>query len=208
MNVWGRWKCCLCHVINDVPQLFDWDQERNVRADRWSRAELNHAVVEFSAPQEYMARPPQTPVYTFLIDVSHEAIQSGMTAIAAATILESLDRIPNEDNRTKIAFIAFDDSLYFFSLTPGCTDPPIMVVSDLEDIFLPVPTDLLVNLHESREAIESLLQRFSKIFQGSPKTGGAVGPALEAGFKLIVGIVPFCWGLVFLRMCYKAILGW
>ena len=63
-----------------------------------------------------MARPPQPAVYVFLIDVSHSAIQSGMVATATRTILENLDRLPDEDGRTKVAIIAFDVSLYFFSL--------------------------------------------------------------------------------------------
>lgn len=106
-------------MSNEVPQLFDWDQVRNQPGDRWARAELNHGVVEFVAPTEYMVRPPQPAVFVFLIDVSHNAIQSGMVATATRTILENLDRIPNEDNRTKVAFLAFDTSLHFFSL-PVC----------------------------------------------------------------------------------------
>lgn len=50
----NRWKCCMCNIANEVPQLFDWDQEKNQPADRWQRPELNHAVVEFIAPREYM----------------------------------------------------------------------------------------------------------------------------------------------------------
>lgn len=71
------WRCCMCQMSNEVPQLFDWDQARNQPGDRWARPELNHGVVEFIAPTEYMVRPPQPPVYIFLIDVSHGAIQSG-----------------------------------------------------------------------------------------------------------------------------------
>lgn len=67
----------MCNMTNEVPQLFDWDQVRNQPGDRWSRAELNHSVVEFVAPTEYMVRPPQPAVYIFLIDVSHSAVQSG-----------------------------------------------------------------------------------------------------------------------------------
>jgi protein transport protein SEC24 len=115
----NRWKCCMCSMSNEVPQLFDWDQARNQPADRWARAELNHAVVEFIAPTEYMVRPPQPPVYTFLIDVSHSAVQSGMVATAARAILESLDRIPNADARTKVAIIGFDVALHFFSVVVG-----------------------------------------------------------------------------------------
>lgn len=72
-----RWRCCMCNMSNEVPQLFDWDQAHNQPGDRWARAELNHSVVEFVAPTEYMVRPPQPAVYIFLIDVSHSAIQSG-----------------------------------------------------------------------------------------------------------------------------------
>ena len=119
-SLMGRsWRCCMCNMSNEVPQLFDWDQVRNQPGDRWARAELNHSVVEFVAPTEYMIRPPQAAVYVFLIDVSHAAIQSGMVATATRTILENLDRIPNEENRTKVAIIAFDVSLYFFSM-PVC----------------------------------------------------------------------------------------
>jgi protein transport protein SEC24 len=67
----------MCNMSNETPQLFDWDQERNVAADRWQRAELNHAVVEYVAPSEYLVRPPQPPVYAVLLDISHSAVQSG-----------------------------------------------------------------------------------------------------------------------------------
>jgi protein transport protein SEC24 len=34
--------------------MFDWNQEKNEPADRYLRPELNHSVVEFVAPTEYM----------------------------------------------------------------------------------------------------------------------------------------------------------
>lgn len=46
----------MCNLSNEVPQLFDWDQEKGQPADRYQRAELNSAVVEFVAPTEYMVR--------------------------------------------------------------------------------------------------------------------------------------------------------
>ena len=76
-----------------------------------------------------------------------------MVATATRTILENLDRIPDEDERTKIAIICFDVSLYFFSLPPGQADPTMLVVSDVDDVFLPKPTDLLLNLAEARSGI-------------------------------------------------------
>ncbi len=175
----------MCGLSNEVPQLFDWDQAAGKPADRWARKELNHSVVEFIAPTEYMVRPPQPPVYAFIIDVSQSAVQSGMVATAARTILESFDSIPNADKRTKISIIAVSTSLHFFSLPPGATEATMLVMSDLNDVFLPKPVDLLVNLEESRPALESLLGRLSDMFQESHVVGNALGSAMQAAHQLI-----------------------
>lgn len=63
----------------------------------------------------------------------------------------------------------------------------MLVVSDIDDVFLPKPNDLLVNLAESRGALESLLGRVNDMFQENSIVGSAMGPALQAGFKLMVG---------------------
>lgn len=46
---------------------------------------------------------------------------TGMVATAARTLLECLDRLPNEDSRTKICIIGFDTALHFFSLAVRLT---------------------------------------------------------------------------------------
>jgi protein transport protein SEC24 len=62
----------------------------------------------------------------------------------------------------------------------------MLVVSDVDDVFLPKPTDLLVNLAEARQALESLLGRLNDMFQENHTVGSALGPALQAGYKLMV----------------------
>ena len=127
-----------------------------------------------------------------------------MVATATRTILESLDRIPDEDNRTKIAIVCYDVSLYFFSMTvcklyffcfrlsnpilvkADSTETSMLVVSDIEDVFLPKPNDLLVNITECRAALEALLGKIGDMFQDNSIIGSAMGPALQAGFKLMV----------------------
>lgn len=185
----ARWKCCMCNLSNEVPQLFDWNNQTNQPADRWSRAELNHGVVEFVAPQEYMIRAPQPPVYVFVIDVSHQAVQSGMVATAARTILETLDQIPNSDGRTKAGIIAVSDAMHYFALPAGDDkEPSMLVVSDFDDVYLPKPVDLLVNLQEARPAIENTLSRLSDMFKDSTATRSALGPAMQAAHKMIGSI--------------------
>ncbi|EEP80589.1 SEC24 protein [Uncinocarpus reesii 1704] len=183
-----RWRCNMCSLTNDTPQGFDWDTHAQQALDRWQRPELNHAVVEFVAPQEYMVRPPQPLVYLFLIDVSYSSVTSGLLATAARCIKESLDRIPNTDRRTRLGFIAVDSSLHYFTIPRDgseSSDPSMLVVSDLDEPFLPIPGDLLVTLTESRENIEIFLDKLQEMFQNTQNGGSAMGSALRAGHKLI-----------------------
>ncbi|KAM0627317.1 hypothetical protein ACHAPW_007960 [Verticillium nonalfalfae] len=183
-----RWRCNMCQLTNDVPQAFDWDAATQKSTDRWGRHELNYSVVEFVAPQEYMVRPPQPLVYLFLFDVSYASVSTGLLATSARTILDSLNRIPNADRRTRLGFIAVDSSLNYFSIPKDEDengDTSMLVVSDLDEPFLPVPTDLLVPLTESRQSIENFLTKLPEMFQNNQNNGSALGPALKAGHKLI-----------------------
>lgn len=61
-----------------------------------------------------------------------------------------------------------------------------MVVSDLEDIFAPLPDDLLVNLSESRAVIDAFLDSLPSMFQETVNVESAFGPALKAAFMVMV----------------------
>ncbi|KAM2166587.1 hypothetical protein ACFX1R_040574 [Malus domestica] len=56
--------------------------------------------------------------------------------------------------------------------------PQMMVVSDLDDVFVPLPDDLLVNLSESRSVVESM-------FQDNVNVESAFGRALKALLMLM-----------------------
>jgi len=183
-----RWRCNMCNLTNDVPQAFDWDAAAQKTVDRWQRAELNHSVVEFVAPQEYMVRAPQPLVYLFLFDVSYAAVSTGLLATSARTILDSLNRIPNADRRTRLGFIAVDSSLHYFAVPKDEEEngeTSMLVVSDLDEPFLPVPQELLVPLTESRASIENFLTKLPEMFVNNQNNGSCMGSALRAGHKLI-----------------------
>ncbi|KAK4498033.1 hypothetical protein PRZ48_010689 [Zasmidium cellare] len=183
-----RWRCNMCNLTNDVPQSFDWDSVKQQSVDRWQRPELNYAVSEFVAPQEYMVRAPQPLIYLFLFDVSYAGVTSGLLATAARCILESLDRIPNTDRRTRLGFMAVDSSLHYFSIPRDggeSNDAKMLVVSDLDEPFLPTPEDLLVNLTECRANIEAFLGKLQGMFASTQNGSSAMGSALRAGHKLI-----------------------
>jgi protein transport protein SEC24 len=157
-----------------------------------TRPELTHGVVEYVAPQEYMVRPPQPVVLLFVIDVTFTAIQSGMLAVAAKAIRQSLMKIPDADGRARIGFITFDSALHFYNLSvmhltqTELTEPQMMVVPDIDEAFLPLPSELLVSIGESRPMIEMFLEKLPKIHAHSQSSHSVLGKALKFAEKAIV----------------------
>ncbi|KAG6429131.1 hypothetical protein SASPL_107170 [Salvia splendens] len=67
----------------------------------------------------------------------------------------------------------------------GVLEPQMMVISDLDDVFVPLPDDLLVNLSESRNVVEAFLDSLPSMFQDNMKLESAFGPALKAAFTVM-----------------------
>ncbi|XP_031454250.1 protein transport protein Sec24A [Phasianus colchicus] len=179
-----RWKCNLCYRVNDVPEEFMYNPVTRVYGEPHKRPEVQNATIEFMAPSEYMLRPPQPPVYLFVFDVSHNAIETGYLNTVCETLLDNLDLLPG-NTRTKIGFITFDSTIHFYSLQEGLSQPQMLIVSDIEDVFIPMPENLLVNLNENKELIQDLLKSLPQMFTKSLETQSALGPALQAAFKLM-----------------------
>ncbi|CAM9819574.1 unnamed protein product, partial [Phaeothamnion confervicola] len=61
-------------------------------------------------------------------------------------------------------------------------------VSDLNDLFLPCPEDLLANLSDSRKVVESLLEALPTMFAGTRNTESCLGSALSAAGRVMAHI--------------------
>ncbi len=183
----ARWRCNLCFFANDFPANFDYDAVKQAPIDRGEHPELKNFVYDFSdAGSDYVARPPQPPVFLFALDVTATSVQSGFFAVACRVIQEQLDAIPNVDGRTRVAFLAFDQSLHFFKISSSPEDKAkILVVADAADPFLPASTDLLVNLAECRSQIDALLEQLPSYYASPSKSSPSFGPMLNAAHLLI-----------------------
>ena len=177
-----RFRCNVCSLPNEVPvDYFCTLDADGRRRDVNERPELRHGTVEFLASQEYMVRPPMPPTYFFAIDVSANAVASGFLATTTNAIKASLDALPGGE-RTHIGFLTYDSTLHFYALKPGSSQPQMMVVAELDDPFVPAPDDLLVNLSESREAVEALLDMLPGAFKDTSRVESAMGPAVQAAY--------------------------
>eukprot|EP00941_MAST-03F_sp_MAST-3F-sp1_P005150 g5150.t1 len=180
-----RWKCNICSFSNDVPSAYFCHVGKDGRrTDLDERPELKKGQVEIVAPAEYMVRPPQAPAYMFVIDVSYNALSTGMLKCTVEAIKESLDKLPGTP-RTQIGFITFDSSVHFYNLKPQLKQPQMLVVSEVNDVFLPAPDDLLVNLKESRHLVDALLDQLPSMFEGSREVESVMGTALQSAFQVM-----------------------
>ncbi|XP_048826260.1 protein transport protein Sec24B isoform X5 [Brienomyrus brachyistius] len=179
-----RWKCNLCYRVNDVPDEFMYNPVTRSYGEPHKRPEVQNSTVEFIASSDYMLRPPQPAVYLFVLDVSHSAVETGYLTIFCQSLLDNLDKLPG-DTRTRVGFVTFDSTIHFYNLQEGLSQPQMLVVSDIEDIFLPTPDSLLVNLKESRELVKDLLSSLPGMFTHTRETHSSLGPALQAAFKLM-----------------------
>ncbi|XP_030224960.1 protein transport protein Sec24B isoform X1 [Gadus morhua] len=179
-----RWKCNLCYRVNDVPDEFMYNPVTRSYGEPHKRPEVQNATVEFIASSDYMLRPPQPAVYLFVLDVSHNAVEAGYLQHFCDSLLDNLDKLPG-DTRMRVGFLTFDSTVHFYNLQQGLSQPQMLVVSDIDDIFIPSHDSLMVNLKDSLELVKDLLGALPSMFRDSRVTHSALGPALQAAHQLM-----------------------
>ncbi|XP_050423088.1 protein transport protein Sec24B [Adelges cooleyi] len=184
----AHWKCNLCYRVNDLPGEFQIDPYTKTLGDPSRRPEIQNATIEYIASQDYMVRPPQPALYLFLLDVSRTATLTGYLEIVCDRILNKImsNDIPG-DTRTQIGFITYDSAVHFYQIAASNdgAKPKQLVVSDISDIFLPLPDGLMVTLQENKSAIKDLLTSLPEQYNETYNTGCALGAALQAAFKIL-----------------------
>ncbi|VVC42428.1 Hypothetical protein CINCED_3A010523 [Cinara cedri] len=183
----AHWKCNLCYRVNDLPSEFQIDPYTKTLGDPSRRPEIQNATIEYIASQDYMVRPPQPALYLFLLDVSRNATLTGYLEIVCERILNKImtNDIPG-DSRTNIGFVTFDSCVHFYQIANGDGGrPKQLIVSDISDIFLPLPDGLIVNLEENKSSIKDLLTSLPNLYRESYDNGCALGAALQAAFKIL-----------------------
>lgn len=179
-----RWKCNLCYRVNELPEEFQYDPVSKTYGDPSRRPEIKSSTIEYIAPAEYMLRPPQPAVYLFLLDISRLAIESGYLETFCRILTEQLTNLPG-DSRTQIGFLAYDSALHFFSLNENLSRPQEMILVETDEIFLPCPENLLVNLKDRMDMVLDLLSQLPTRYNNSFDNGSALGAALQVAHKLM-----------------------
>lgn len=185
----AKWICNFCRLDNITEGYYyaQLDNQTGKRVDQDNRPELYSGAVDFIASPEYMNRPPMPPTYAFILDCSQQAVESGYLTQATSTIKGILEEgtLPGGE-RTRVCFLAFDKSLYYFNLRSTLKQPQMLVVPDVADNYLPQPDDLLVTLNESYDIICQLLDTLPMYFTTPVNSAmdTAFIPAINTAFSI------------------------
>ncbi|XP_050275700.1 protein transport protein Sec24-like At4g32640 isoform X3 [Quercus robur] len=187
-----RFICNFCGFTDETPREYHCNLGPDGRRrDADERPELCRGTVEFVASREYMVRDPMPAVYFFLIDVSTNAIQTGATAAACGAINQVIADLP-EGPRTMVGIATFDSTIHFYSLKRALqqvNNPLMLVVPDVQDVYTPLQTDVVVQLSECRQHLELLLESIPTMFLENRTAESAFGAATKSCHQL--ALVPF-----------------
>ncbi|XP_075657285.1 protein transport protein SEC24 C-like isoform X1 [Castanea sativa] len=180
-----RFICNFCGFTDETPREYHCNLGPDGRRrDADERPELCRGTVEFVASREYMVRDPMPAVYFFLIDVSMNAIQTGATAAACGAINQVIADLP-EGPRTMVGIATFDSTIHFYNLKRALQqvyNPLMLVVPDVQDVYTPLQTDVVVQLSECRQHLELLLESIPTMFLENRTAESAFGAATKAAF--------------------------
>ncbi|XP_071721477.1 protein transport protein SEC24 C-like [Rutidosis leptorrhynchoides] len=177
-----RFICNFCGFTDETPP----DYQCNLgpdgrRRDADERPELCRGTVEFIATKEFMVRDPMPAVFFFLIDVSMNAIQTGATAGACSAISRVISDLP-EGPRTMVGIATFDSTIHFYNLKRALQQPLMLIVPDVQDVYTPLETDVIVQLSECRQHLDLLLESIPTMFQNNKTADSAFGAGIKAAF--------------------------
>ncbi|GAB4858715.1 Protein transport protein Sec24C [Ancistrocladus abbreviatus] len=177
-----RFICNLCGFGDETPREYHCNLGPDGRRrDADERPELCRGTVEFVASKEYMVREPMPAVFFFLVDVSSNAIQTGATAAACGAINQVIADLP-EGPRTMVGIATFDSTIHFYNLKRALQQPLMLIVPDVQDVYTPLETDVVVPLSECRQHLELLLENIPTMFQANKIADSAFGAAIKAAF--------------------------
>lgn len=192
-----RFQCPFCEDTTPVPQeYFNHLDHMGKRVDYYERPELCLGSYELVATKEYCHNNqlPNPPAFIFMIDVSCNSVRNGLLHVLCPyiknVILPNLPRdlVANQQQANtdiRVGFVTYDKELHFYNLKSTLAAPQMMIVSDIDEVFVPILDGFLVNINESKLVVDMLLDQLPQMFENNKETELILGPVVEAGVEAL-----------------------
>lgn len=187
-----RFLCVLCKATSEVPaEYFQHLDHTGQRVDKYERPELVLGTYEFVATNDYCRDnlPPIPPAFIFIIDVSYNNVKSGFVHLFCQEIKDILKNLPIDNGKQKsnikVGFITYNSLVHFYNLKNSLTQPQMMIVGDLQDMFMPLLDGFLCDHEESSTVIDGLMDQIPKMFENTKETETVLYAAVQAGLAAL-----------------------
>uniref|UniRef100_A0A2D4F997 Protein transport protein Sec24C n=1 Tax=Micrurus corallinus TaxID=54390 RepID=A0A2D4F997_MICCO len=187
-----RFQCCFCSCVTEVPShYFQHLDHTGRRVDYYDRPELSLGSYEYLATVDYCKnnKYPNPPAFIFMIDVSYNAVRSGLVRLICEELKTLLDYLPREgtteESAIRVGFVTYNKVLHFYNVKSSLAQPQMMVVSDIADMFVPLLDGFLVKVNESRTVFTSLLDQIPEMFADTRETETVFAPVIQAGMEAL-----------------------
>uniref|UniRef100_UPI0037E6FB3E protein transport protein Sec24C n=1 Tax=Semicossyphus pulcher TaxID=241346 RepID=UPI0037E6FB3E len=168
-----RFYCPFCGKLSEVPwQHFQPTKGvEGLRVDREKRPELNMGSYEILNSQK-----GEPAALLLAIDVSASALRGGHLEFATQQILTLLSFLNRDDGDAladiRVGLMTYDSRLHLYDLSPALSRPHMLVITETEDLQLPVREGLLVSLKDCIDGIDSVLQLIPEFGPECDDSGG------------------------------------
>uniref|UniRef100_A0A7E4W055 Zf-Sec23_Sec24 domain-containing protein n=1 Tax=Panagrellus redivivus TaxID=6233 RepID=A0A7E4W055_PANRE len=182
-----KFRCAFCHTATTVEETyFAHLDHTGRRTDLQHRPELYLGSYEFVATKLYCKNgiPPKQPAFIFFLDVSYNAIRTGLVDIFCKNIPQLLKNLPKDHNQEKssmkIGFATYDQTIHFYNLG-NPHKPEMLIANDVEDVFVPIIDGFLVDYNDAEAALIATLEQVRLCFADTRITDTMLGPVIQAG---------------------------
>ena len=89
------------------------------------------------------------------------------------------------ESEIRVGFVTYAKQLHFYNVKSNLSQPQMLVVSDVQDVFVPLLDGFLVKPSESEAVIDGLMEQIPLMFAESRETEVVLGPVIKAGMEAL-----------------------
>ncbi|XP_002087639.3 protein transport protein Sec24C [Drosophila yakuba] len=187
-----RFQCLMCKVTSEVHQdYYQHLDHTGQRVDKHERPELLLGTYEFLATKDYCRNntPPEVPAFIFIIDVSYNTVKSGLVNLLCSQIKNILKHLPvdqgQDKSKVRVGFITYNSTVHFYNIKSSLAQPQMMVVGDVQEMFMPLLDGFLCHPDDSAAVIDALMEEIPRMFADTKETETILYPAIQAGLEAL-----------------------
>jgi len=148
---------------------------------------FSRLTIHFLPPQNNT--PPEVPAFIFIIDVSYNTVKSGLVHLLCSQIKNILKHLPvdqgQDKSKVRVGFITYNSTVHFYNIKSSLAQPQMMVVGDVQEMFMPLLDGFLCHPEESAAVIDALMEEIPRMFADTKETETILYPAIQAGLEAL-----------------------